>query len=216
MLQRNGGEATQTVGGGCMGFSCLLRWKELLLHCAAKSDGPSEGLGGLPTAIAVHSAPEGLVFSLLLTRSKQARPYAQPVRRPRSPATMGPIFRFVFSPRTIPTGVIAVSHSTARSPVHHKTSREEHLLRHVNTIFDRKVDPPGRSSSVEPAAGPFCSQRGAYACGFGPERGPCRRNRHKGSGPVVGWPPQLVGSATQSDLSNRREKTTEERWRPCG
>ena len=58
-----------------MGFSCLLRWKELLLHCAAKSDGPSEGLGGLPTAIAVHSAPEGLVFSLLLTRSKQARPY---------------------------------------------------------------------------------------------------------------------------------------------
>ena len=192
-----------------MGFSCLLRWKELLLHCAAKSDGPSEGLGGLPTAIAVHSAPEGLVFSLLLTRSKQARPYAQPVRRPRSPATMGPIFRFVFTLRTIPTGVIAVSHSTARSPVHHKTSREEHLLRHVSTNFEGKVNPPGRSSSSEPAASPSFPQFGSYACGFGPERGPCRRNRCKGqalsSAGIINWS-ALLPNPTLAIAEKRRQR----------
>ncbi len=212
MLQRNGREATQTMGGGCMGVPRVPSTVGRASPASCRQVGRAQRrLGGPPH---FDCRPQRTCRPGLRPAAypeETARPHARPVRRSRNPATMGAIFRFVFSPRTTPTGVIAVGHSTARSPAHHKTSREEHLLIHVNTNFDRKADSPGRSSSVEPAAGPFCPQRGAYACGFGPERGPCRRNRHKGSGPAVGWPPRLVGSATQSDLSNRREKTAEER-----
>lgn len=191
-----------------MGFSCLLRWKELLLHCAAKSDGPSEGLGDSP--LRLPSTAHLRDWSSACCSSGVNRPdRIQPVRRPRSPATMGPIFRFVFSPRTIPTGVIAVSHSTARSPVHHATSREEHLLRHVNTNFDGKVDPPGRSSSSEPAASPSFPQRGSYACGFGPEPSRRRRNRRRGqalsSAGIINWS-ALLPNPTLAIAEKRRQR----------